>query len=102
LNKFLFEAIYPSENGVTCTYGVFFDRSRDTKTLDFTHSVVVTTEGNEESCMATQSFLDAQLVSLPYEGSKRGLRYIAAQIMSETANDVCESGNVRIVFDRRL
>lgn len=102
LNKFLFEAIYPSENGVTCTYGVFFDRSRDTKTLDFTHSVVVTTEGNEESCMVTQSFLDTQLVSLPYEGSKRGLRYIAAQIMSETANDVCESGNVRIVFDRRL
>ena len=102
LNKFLFEAVYPSENGQTCIYGVFFDRSRDTKTLNFTHSLVVTTEGNEEACVATQSFLDSKLTSLPYEGSKRGLRYIAAQIMTETANDVCESGNVRIVFDRRL
>ena len=102
LNKFLFEAVYPSENGVACTYGVFFDRSRDTKTLDFTHSVVITTEGSEEACIAGQNFLDAQLTSLPYEGSKRGLRYIAAQILTETANDVCESGNVRIVFDRRL
>ena len=102
LNKFLFEAVYPAENGVTCTYGVFFDRSRDTKTLNLTHSAVVTTEGNEEACIAGQNFLDAQLTSLPYEGSKRGLRYIAAQILTETANDVCESGNVRIVFDRRL
>lgn len=101
LNKFLFEAVYPSTEGNACIYGVFFDRSRETKTLNFTHSIVKT-EGSEEACLATKNFLDAELVSLPYEGSKRGLRYIAAQILTETANDVCESGNVRIVFDRRF
>lgn len=101
LNKFLFEAVYPAKSGGMCTYGVFFDRARETKTLNFTHSLIIT-EGDTEDCLDTKSFLDNELTSIAYEGSKRGLRYIAAQIMTEKENDVCESGNVRIIFDRRL
>lgn len=101
LNKFLFEAVYPSTEGQTCTYGVYLDRSRDTKTLDFNHSVVKT-EGSEEACADTKAFIDNQLTSANYEGSKRGLRYVAVNVIQDEANDVCESNTVRIVFDRRL
>jgi ribosomal protein L35AE/L33A len=101
LNKFLFEAVYPGSEGNTCTYGVYLDRSRDTKTLDFTHSLIKT-EGSEESCLEAKSFLDSQLASVAYEGSKRGIRYVAVQIIKDEVNDVCENGNVRVVFDRRL
>lgn len=102
LNKFLFEAAYPGTQGHTCIYGIYLDRNRDDKTLDFTHSVVTTTEGMEDTCLDTQAFIDQELQSVAYEGSKRGLRYIAVQIVKETPNDVCESGNVRVVFDRRF
>ncbi len=102
LNKFLFEAYYPGTEGNTCIYGIFLDRSRETRTLDFTHSVVTTTEGLEDSCKDTQAFIDHELQSNPYEASKRGIRYIAVGVVKETANDVCESGNVRVVFDRRF
>lgn len=102
LNKFLFEAYYPGTEGQQCVYGIFLDRSRATKTLDFTHSEVKTTEGMEEGCKDTQNFLDTELASVAYEASKRGIRYIAVQIVKDTANDVCESGNVRVVFDRRF
>lgn len=101
LNKFLFEAVYPGVDGNICTYGVYLDRSRDTKTLDFTHSLVKT-EGTEDSCFEGKSFLDRQLTSVAYEGSKRGIRYVAVQIVKDEVNDVCESNNVRVVFDRRL
>ena len=101
LNKFLFEAVYPSSEGQTCTYGIYLDRSRDTKTLDFNHSVVQTA-GSEESCLEGKDFLDSKLVSANYEGSKRGLRYVAVNVMTDEANDVCENGTVRIVFDRRF
>lgn len=101
LNKFLFEATFPNAEGQTCIYGVYLDRSRDTKTLDFNHSVIKT-EAAEESCAVGKDFLDSKLASAAYEGSKRGLRYVAVQVIKEEANDVCETGNVRIVFDRRL
>lgn len=101
LNKFLFEAVYPGTEGNTCTYGVYLDRSRDTKTLDFTHSLIKT-DGSEESCSTAKAFLDTQLASVAYEGSKRGIRYVAVQIIKDEVNDVCENGNVRVVFDRRL
>lgn len=101
LNKFLFEAVYPGSEGNTCTYGVYLDRSRDTKTLDFTHSLIKT-EGSEESCLEAKTFLDTQLASVAYEGSKRGIRYVAVQIIKDEVNDVCENNNVRVVFDRRL
>lgn len=35
LNKFLFEAVFPGSKGQTCTYGVYLDLRRDTKTLDY-------------------------------------------------------------------
>jgi hypothetical protein len=101
LNKFLFEAVYPGADGEVCTYGIYLDRSRDTKTLDFNHSVVKTA-GSEEACLLGKDFLDSQLKSASYEASKRGLRYIAVQVIKDEQNDVCESGNVRIVFDRRF
>lgn len=101
LNKFLFEAVYPGSEGNTCTYGIYLDRSRDTKTLELTHSVIKT-EGSYESCLEAKVFLDTNLASVAYEGSKRGIRYVAVQIVKDEVNDVCESGNVRVVFDRRL
>ena len=101
LNKFLFEAIFPGSEGQTCTYGVYLDRSRDTKTLNFTHSVIAP-EGLEEACFEGKNFLDTQLASVAYEGSKRGLRYVAVQVIKDQVNDVCEAGNVRVVFDRRF
>ena len=102
LNKFLFEAYYPGSEGNTCIYGIYLDRARDTKTLDFTHSVVKTTEGLEDTCLETKEFIDQELKSNAYEASKRGIRYIAVQVVKDTQNDVCESGNVRVVFDRRF
>lgn len=101
LNKFLFEASYPGVQGNTCLYGIYLDRSRATKTLDFTHSFVKTDEGLELGCLETKEFLDAQLKSVGYEPSKRGLRYIAVDVMKDEANEVCESNQVRVVFDRR-
>lgn len=101
LNKFLFEAQYPGTTGEKCIYGIYLDRNRDDKTLDFTHSLIKTTEGFEDTCVETQSFLDQELKNVAYEGSKRGLRYVAVEIV-KTANDVCESNSVRVVFDRRF
>lgn len=100
LNKFLFEAIFPGAEGQSCIYGIYLNRSRDTKTLDFDHSEIVS-EGNPETCNIGKEFLDTQLASVGYEGSKRGLRYVAVDVMKDVNNEVCESGQVRIVFDRR-
>lgn len=102
LNKFLFEAYYPGTQGNTCIYGIYLDRNRETKTLDLTHSVVTTTDGLEDTCKETQEFIDQELRSNAYEASKRGIRYVAVQVVKDTPNDVCESGNVRVVFDRRF
>ncbi|GEM_PF-6679484 len=102
LNKFLFEAVYPSSEGKECIYGIFLDRNRDDKTLDFTHSLIKTEEGHEGFCQETKNFIDTELRSVAYEGSKRGLRYVAVEIVKETANDVCDTGSVRVVFDRRF
>ncbi len=101
LNKFLFEAQYPGTTGEICKYGIYLDRNRDDKTLDFTHSVIKTTEGFEDTCLETQTFIDSELKSVAYEGSKRGLRYVAVEIV-KTANDVCTTNSVRVVFDRRF
>lgn len=101
LNKFVIEATYPGSEGESCTYGVYLNRNRDDKTLDFDHSKIVTT-GAEGSCELGKTFIDGRMSRVTYEGSKRGLRYIATQVITDEANDVCESGNVRVVFDRRL
>jgi hypothetical protein len=97
LNIFLIEATYPSAMGESCLYGVYLDRNRDDKTLDFNHSIV-----SGEGCEAGKEFLDHRMSKVTYEGSKRGLRYIATQVITDESNDVCESGNVRAVFDRRF
>jgi hypothetical protein len=101
LNKFLIEASFSGTEGQYCIYGAYLDRNRSSKTLDFTHSLIKT-EGEEAGCMETQQFLDLQMSSMAYEGSRRGLRYIATQIINNESNEVCESGDVRIVFDRRF
>ena len=101
LNKFLFEAEYPGTDGEKCIYGIFLDRSRETKTLDFTHSLV-TTKGSEEACLDTKAFIDNELRSNAYEASKRGIRYVAVEIVKDTPNEVCETRSVRVVFDRRF
>lgn len=102
LNKFLFEAVYPSSEGKACIYGIFLNRNRDTKTLDFTDSIVKTEEGNEDFCLETKNFIDTELRSVAYEGSKRGLRYVAVEIVKDQENDVCDTNSVRVVFDRRF
>lgn len=101
LNKFLFEAEYPGTDGAKCIYGIFLDRNRDTKTLDFTHSLIKT-EGSEEACLDTKTFIDTELRSNAYEASKRGIRFVAVEVVKDQANDVCETNSVRVVFDRRF
>lgn len=101
LNKFLIEATFPGTLDSVCTYGAFLDRNRTDKTLDFTRSEIVT-NGAEGACAIGQAFLDARLQKAAYEPSKRGIRYIAVNVMNNEANEVCESGTVRMVFDRRL
>lgn len=101
LNKFLIEAVYPGTEGHTCVYGVYLDRHRETKTLNFTHSLIESSEGMEEQCEETRRLIDGQFLASPYEASKRGIRYIAVDVVQES-NEVCESGTVRAVFDRRF
>lgn len=102
LNKFLIEGEYPGLEGQLCKIGLFLDRSRETKTLDFTHSLVDAPEGLEDGCEETRVAIEGLLTSAAYEPSPRGIRYLAVNVLTDTANDVCESGTVRAVFDRRL
>lgn len=99
LNTFLIEATFPNAQGVECTYGAFFNRSRDAKTLDLDHSELVTS-ADPASCAETINFLDKNLSSVKYFASKRGIRFIAVELLNEQ-NEVCENKNVRTVFDRR-
>ncbi len=101
LNKFLIEIEYPGSTGEKCIYGMFLDRDRDNKALNFTHSQLKTA-GSDESCLETKDFLDNEYRVLPYEASKRGIRFVAVTLVQDTANEVCESGTVRTVFDRRF
>lgn len=99
LNTFLIEATFPGSNGAQCIYGVFFNRSRETKTLNLDHSELVTT-GSSQDCADTISWMDKKLQSVKYYASKRGIRYIAVEVLNEK-NNVCENNIVRTVFDRR-
>lgn len=102
LNNFLVKATFNLE-GETCYYGVFLDRSRETKTLNFNHSVLLSTNTNpSEKCLENQKYLDEVFKSSSYYVSKRGIRYIAVDVI-QGENEVCsESQNVRAVFDRRV
>ena len=99
LNTFLIEATFPNTEGEQCIYGAFFNRSRDSKTLDLDHSELVTT-ADPFSCAETIAFLDKSLSSVKYFASKRGIRFIAVELLNEQ-NEICENNNVRVVFDRR-
>lgn len=102
LNNFLVKATFTAENE-TCYYGAYLDRSRETKTLDFNHSVLLSTSTNpSEKCLENQKYLDEVFKSSSYYVSKRGIRYIAVDVINGE-NEVCsESQNVRAVFDRRV
>lgn len=99
LNTFLIEAHYPASNGDQCIYGAFFNRSRATKTVELDYALI--TKTNEASdCSETEAWLSEKFNSMKYHASKRGIRYVAFDVI-EGANDVCESEQVRAVFDRR-
>ena len=103
LNTFLIEAIFPNDAGIECTYGAYFNRSRDSKTLDLDHSELITVadaDADADSCAETVAFLDKNLSSIKYFASKRGIRFIAIELLNGP-NEVCENNNVRAVFDRR-
>lgn len=99
INTFVIEASFPNAEGVECIYGAFFNRSRDTKTLELDHSELVT-KADPASCAETISFLDKNLSSVKYFASKRGIRFIAVELLNEE-NNVCPNKNVRAVFDRK-
>jgi hypothetical protein len=102
INKFLIEAAYPGAEGQSCIYGVFLDRDRATKTFKFGHSIVTTDEGMAEGCQPTKAFIDSHFQDVAYEASKRGIRYIAVEVVKDGAREVCESGVFRAIFDRRF
>lgn len=98
LNAFVAELKYPATNGKSCSYGVYFKRERDTKMMNFEHSEIIAT--NTENCLDKKEWLDDQLNSVKYYASKRGIRFIALEL-PKVNNDICESGTVRTIFDRR-
>ncbi len=100
LNHFLIELTYPSEVGTLCTYGVFFDRNRETKRLDFSYSQLVA-ESETQVCETTRQWLDAEFSSVAYEASRRGFRYVAITLKESAQAQACASATTRIVFDRR-
>ncbi len=100
LNNFLIELNYPAADNSTCTYGVFFERNRETKRLDFSYSQIVA-ETDSALCEGTRQWLDSELASVSYEASKRGFRYVAITLKEGVELQSCASGTTRIVFDRR-
>nr|BDT28603.1 hypothetical protein BHI3_20690 [Bacteriovorax sp. HI3] len=99
LNTFLVEGTFPGTDGGLCTFGLFLNRSRDTKSMEIDHTEVVST-GNVEACFETKNWIDDNMSSMKYYASKRGIRFIAFEVMNEE-NDVCPNNTVRAVFDRR-
>lgn len=100
LNFFLVKGIITTPSGNSCDFGVFLDRSRDTKTLDFNHIVTQAANGDVSECLEAEKNLENRFKNASYYASKRGIRYIAVDVVNGE-NEVCESGNVRAVFDRR-
>lgn len=99
LNTFSVEASWTTEVGEECIYGLFFNRARETRTLELEYTLDKSS-GTGESCLANQQFLRERLKSTPYYASKRGTRYIAIDVINEE-NEVCRGPQVRAVFDRR-
>lgn len=99
LNAFVSELSYQTVSGDSCSYGVYFRRDRDTKTMIFEQSKILA-KNDPINCLETKEWLDQQLSSVKYYASKRGIRFIALELLN-VKNDICESGIVRTVFDRR-
>lgn len=99
LNTFLVEGKFPGTAGETCAVGIFYNRSRDTKTMELDHTEILTT-GDVQNCVETQTWIEKNMSSTKYYASKRGIRFIALEVMDEE-NEVCENNIVRTVFDRR-
>ena len=98
LNAFVSELSYTNDAD-TCSYGVYWRRDRDTKTLNFERSEIIA-QNNSANCADTKEWLDNQLATVIYYASKRGIRFIALEL-PVVKNNICESGVVRTVFDRR-
>ncbi|WP_372656189.1 hypothetical protein [Halobacteriovorax sp.] len=99
INDFLIELNTTHEDEVVCHYGVYLKRNRDDRTLYFESSVVEATS-EDYNCDGIKSDLDGLLQALPYEGSRRGLRYLATTLNS-LDSATCVDASTRIVFDRR-
>ncbi|MFG1501288.1 hypothetical protein ABMA70_13860 [Halobacteriovorax sp. XZX-3] len=99
LNVFSIESSWVTTSGQTCNFGLFFNRARETRTLelDYTKSM---TDGDASKCVANEELLKSKLQSSAYEASKRGIRYIAVDILNEKT-EVCDGERVRLIFDRR-
>ncbi|WP_372656167.1 hypothetical protein [Halobacteriovorax sp.] len=99
INDFLIELNTMEEDKVACFYGVYLKRSREDRTLYYQSSVIESAiEGFD--CESVKSDLDGLLQALPYEGSRRGLRYLATTLNS-LDSATCVDASTRIVFDRR-
>ncbi|MFG1486345.1 hypothetical protein [Halobacteriovorax sp. RZ-2] len=99
LNVFSIESSWNTESGQTCHFGLFFNRARETRTLDLDYTKSQT-NGSPEACLENEELLKSKLQSSAYEASKRGIRYIAVDILNEE-NEVCDGNRVRLIFDRR-
>ncbi|MFG1492849.1 hypothetical protein [Halobacteriovorax sp. ZH4_bin.1] len=99
LNVFSIETSWNTESGQLCQFGLFFNRARETRTLDLDYTKSQT-NGSPEACIENEELLKSKLQSSSYEASKRGIRYIAVDILNEE-NEVCDANRVRLIFDRR-
>ncbi len=99
INDFLIESNTTLDGEVVCHYGVYLKRSREDKTLYYESSVIESVN-DTFNCESIKSELDGLLQSLPYEGSRRGLRYLATTLHNIDSSS-CEEGATRVVFDRR-
>ncbi|WP_419168699.1 hypothetical protein [Halobacteriovorax sp.] len=99
LNTFSIETSWSTNNGQVCQFGLFFNRARETRTLDLDYTMSQTND-DSKSCLENEELLKSKLQSATYTASKRGIRYIAVDILNEE-NNVCDENRVRLIFDRR-
>ncbi|EQC46086.1 hypothetical protein [Bacteriovorax sp. Seq25_V] len=99
LNIFVIETSFPGISGNLCTYGLFYQRERATKTFELSYGELLETN-TEEDCLEQIEFLNIKIKSMKYYPSKRGIRYLAVDVLNEE-NNICEGNQVRAVFDRR-
>ncbi|EPZ49228.1 hypothetical protein M902_0893 [Bacteriovorax sp. BAL6_X] len=99
LNVFSIETSWNTESGQHCQFGLFFNRARETRTLDLDYTKSKS-NGSAQACLENEMLIKSKLQSAKYEASKRGIRYIAVDILNEE-NEVCDGTRVRLIFDRR-